>query len=66
MPNGLAATVIGVVVAAVVAIVGVAVFIQVNSAQNPKQPLFDLIPLIIAAVVIIGASAGGLYFTSGQ
>lgn len=64
--GGLAGAAVGIVVAGVVAIVGVAVFLNVNTSQNVRQPLLDLVPLIIAATVIIGGLIYGLYSVGGS
>ena len=65
---GIAEIVVGVVVAAIAGVIGVAVFLQVNTTlpatNNPSWALLNLTPLIIAAVVIIGAIAGGLAFVN--
>lgn len=58
---GLGGVVIAGVVTAIIGLIGVVIFNQVNKTQTVNQPLFDLVPLIIAAVVIIGLVGGMLY-----
>jgi len=58
---GLGAVVITVVVVAVIAVVGIAIFNQVNKTQTINQPLMDLVPLVIAATVVIGGVASLLF-----
>jgi heme/copper-type cytochrome/quinol oxidase subunit 4 len=59
----IAAIVIGVAVAAVAALIGVSVFLTVNTSQNVKVPLLDLTPTIVAAVLIIAALGAILALT---
>ena len=58
---GLGAVVITVVVTGVIAIVGIAIFNQVNRTQTINQPLMDLVPLVTASVVVIGGIASLLF-----
>lgn len=74
--GGLAGAALGIVIAGIVAIVGVGILLQTNStaigtaghgslAANQYARsgaiLLDLVPLIIAAVVVIGGLVYGLY-----
>ena len=58
---GLGTLVITGVVVAITGLIGVVVFNQVNKTQTVNQPLFDLVPLIVAAMVIIGLIGGILF-----
>lgn len=51
----LAVVAIAVVVAAVTAMIGVKIFVDINNTLgSTKTPLLDLVPLLISAVVILG------------
>ena len=58
--GNIAIPVVGVVVAAIVGIIGVKLFAQVNGTLTSAQlsttgGLFDLTPLLLSALVVIGA-----------